>query len=224
MVLLNKHFELILVFEHEQAGHVLYGDGLIGSLCGSSNLVADSIDELVDEELIGGMWNVMLRAENFVVRSLNEVLLEWHWNFDEHITELWNWDQLNLCVVFRDFIEGQEIEQVKAQYGKLFLAHWQDTIKLIIVSLDRGKVSLKCLDVSLLKWQESCILIHLSSKDAFSQLDWASWGKVLEESQIDSHRVDQLLALGDRSLSFGNRLKLLKGVSHFVNVGCHFEL
>jgi hypothetical protein len=88
IVLLDKHFELVLVADHELTGHVFDGDGLIGSLSRSSHLIADSIDELVDEELIGGVWNVVLRAENFVVGSLNEVLLEGHWNFDEHIIEL----------------------------------------------------------------------------------------------------------------------------------------
>jgi hypothetical protein len=59
-VLLNEHLELILVADHEQAGHVLDGDGLIGSLSGSSDLKADGVDEFVDEKLVSGMGHVVL--------------------------------------------------------------------------------------------------------------------------------------------------------------------
>ena len=100
LVLSNERHQLSLVINHEHLLHIAKAQAIVGVLSRPGNLVSDSINELLNEKVVGNERHVLLLLKNLLVAALHEIGLEGHWNLDVEVSlDILLRDELNLSVV-----------------------------------------------------------------------------------------------------------------------------
>jgi len=73
LVLGNERHQLSLVINHEHLLHIAKAQAIVRVLSRPGNLVSDSINELLNEEVVGNERHVLLLLKNLLVGALDEV-------------------------------------------------------------------------------------------------------------------------------------------------------
>ena len=105
----DESFEVRLALNHEELIEISDLEALVGLLGRASDLIANCVEELIDEELVSLMrHSLALLAEDLGVAALDEVLLKAHRHLDEDVVVLLvHGDQLDLGVVLGDLVVGK---------------------------------------------------------------------------------------------------------------------
>jgi len=103
LVRLDEALKLLLIIDHEHPQHIIEAQTIVANFSRPGDLVPDRINELLDEEVVGVHWNVLLLCQDLLVASLNEVSLQRYGNLNVNVVlNVIQRQKLNLGMILRN--------------------------------------------------------------------------------------------------------------------------